>query len=265
LEIGISTSTFYGKYTSDESLRVIGDLGVTLCEVFLSTFCEYSEEYAYELQGIVEEYGLCVHSIHAMSTQFEPQLFASNLRQRADAYRILEDVLRVAQILGAEYYTFHGALDLKRRTGKRDYAQLASHVESIADLCKHYGVCLAWENVHWCTYAHPGFAQELLKHTDCLGFTLDIKQAAFSGHTTAEYIEDMGKHLKNVHLCDYTLKDGLRARPIGQGECDFHELKHLLQGAGYTGPGILELYGENYHDPRELTDSIRYLEDVFNG
>ena len=46
MEIGISTASLFGRMYNEDAVTAIENLGAKVCEVFLETYCEYTEEYA---------------------------------------------------------------------------------------------------------------------------------------------------------------------------------------------------------------------------
>ena len=192
-----------------------------------------------------------VHSVHPMSTQFEPQLFSLHPRQREDAFRIYERVLRAAKALGADCYVMHGAATLNGAAKNLELARIAPIFSELDEMARAYGVTLALENVSWCLFCTPVFGLRLRELTkDRMHFTLDVKQAVRSGFSSADYIEAVGERIVNVHLCDYErLENGaLRWRMPMQGRCDFSALQSALLARGYRGPAFVEVYSDMYGD-----------------
>ena len=96
--------------------------GVDVAEVFLSTYSEYTEEFASLLKRNAER--IKIRSVHTLNTQFEPQLYSAGLRAEEDAFNMLESVLTSAERLGAKSYTFHGVARLKKTPLKMDFAKI---------------------------------------------------------------------------------------------------------------------------------------------
>lgn len=268
METGISTASFFGKAFTEEAVVRIAQMGAPVCEVFLDTFSEYEQDFVRMLREKTDENGLAVRSVHAMSTQFEPQLFSINVRQQNDARALLEKIFRAARTLGAGLYVFHGPPAFRRTLRLLDdYERMGAIVSGLADLAGEYGLRFTWENVHWCAYGHERFARRLLEHvnSDNLFFTLDIKQAVMSGRTVAGYLEDMGERIANVHLCDYRYtKDGkVRTCLPDGGELDMAWLKAELERRGYDGAVILEVYSDNYETFDELAASYAKVRAAF--
>jgi sugar phosphate isomerase/epimerase len=265
---GVSTASFFGKEYTENTLEHIARMGAPVCEVFLDTYCEYEPEFALLLKERTEECGLKVQSVHAMSTQFEPQLFSMNERQRSDARGMLEKVFKSARTLGAGAYVFHGPPAFQRTLRLvHDYAHMGAIVSPLCDMAAEYGLKFTWENVFWCAYRHTQFAHRLLEHvkSDNLWFTLDIKQAVLSGHAPEGYIEDMGERIANVHLCDYaTDADGkIKTCLPGEGELDMRLLRERLERFGFAGAVILEVYSSNYKTYQELGACYARLREIF--
>ena len=88
---GISTASLFGRYNTEDTFSILRDMGVKVAEVCLSTFSEYEPAFAQRLTALKGD--LQIHSVHALTTQFEPQLFNVSARVRADAEAIFRKVL----------------------------------------------------------------------------------------------------------------------------------------------------------------------------
>ena len=260
--LGISTASYFNRMPIEDIVLDIGAHGVPRAELFLNTFSEYEDGFADLLAARTAQAGLSVYSIHPMSMQFEPLLFSLHARQRDDAMRIFEQVLRAARRLGASCYVMHGAAHLSGAAKNLQIERLAPIFTELCAMSREYGVTLTLENVSWCLFCSPEFG---LRMSDLLGdalhYTLDVKQAVRSGHTPFEYIEAVGGLTENLHLCDYRRDESgaYRWTLPGQGECDFPALLSALRQKGYQGPAFVEVYSDTYGDLSELYASYHSL------
>lgn len=263
MNVGISTASFYPDYLTEETISLIGNMGIKTVEVFLESYSEYDIDFCKAMKDKLDKYDIHVSSIHAISTQFEPQLFSATLRQRNDARKMLIKVLRAANILGANVYVFHGPVIRKDTKLNIDFEKNARHVDDIADMCGEYGVKFSWENVYWCWFSYPEFVRSLKQVTNSknIYFTLDIKQAMKSKFDPFKYLEAINGNLANVHLCDYDESGNLYLP--GKGSFDFRKLKAEISKTGYNGAIIMEVYRYNYKDFHEMMEGISYLRDIF--
>ncbi len=265
MQIGISTAAFYSRAVTEDALVSIRALGARACEVFLDSYCEYEPEFGTLLAARAEELGLSIRSIHAMATQFEPQLFSLSKRQREDAWMLYEKVLAQGRRLGAKKYVMHGPATMRGALRNSHLQRIGPILSDLADLAGQYGLRLCYENVSWCMFNHPGFVSELLHycHSSNLGFTLDIKQAARSGYDPFEYLHAMGERVSNVHLCDYTRgEEGLTLSMPGRGSFDFARLSRELRAVGYAGDAMIEPYSDLYGDVQELGDCLKAMREL---
>lgn len=264
----MSTACFYGRELNENSIRKIGELGVKRAEIFFSGLTEYKPSFVKQIASVCGDYGIEMVSVHAMPTQFEPQMFSRHPKQYRESVEIYNDVLAAAQLLGAGVYVFHGPIHLKTaRKLDLDMDLVAERADIAADIAKQYGVKFCYENVHWCWFKTPDFARELAARakSDNLYFTLDIKQAAQSGFGFEEYIAAMGKRLAHVHVCDYTTdpQNGIMPRAPFTGCADFTLLKKELQKINFDGCLMLEIYIDNYGGYDELRDIYAGFERFF--
>ena len=156
MQVGISTATFYTKLYTEQTFPVIKKCDAEVCEVFMNTYSEYEPEFGDIF--VRESDGLKIYSVHALNTQFEPQLFNRVDRTRYDAEVILKKVLANAQKMGAHYYTFHATTRLKV-TSKINVDDFAYHITRIGDIAKQYDVQICLENVHWAAFNSPNFSE----------------------------------------------------------------------------------------------------------
>ena len=89
---------------------------------------------------------------------------------------------------------------------------------------------------------------------------LDIKQARISAYPYPMYIRETAGRLKHVHVSDID-ENGKICLP-GKGRFDFPELLKRLDGAGFSGPLLIEVYKDDYCKEGELKASLDYLDEL---
>ncbi len=260
MQVGISTASLFGRFNTEDGLKFLSDNKVPCAEIFLESFCEYNEDFGKLLKSIKGD--IKVHSVHTLTTQFEPTLYSVNERAQKDSFELLEKTMSVAKLVGADYYTFHGGARFKKTPFSIDYDRVGMLTQKIIDTCQKFGVKLAYENVHWGYYNYVGFFSELRKRTTCLKATLDIKQARQSGLSYADFIQDMGQDIVTVHLSDVD-EQGNMCLP-GVGITDFDDLFLRLAGVGFNGALLLEVYKNDYKNFPELFRSLEYIKETAN-
>lgn len=258
MRAGISTASLFLRKNNEECFSLFRELGVDCTEVFFTSFCEYFPSFA---SSMVKEQGdIFVNSVHTLTTNFEPQLYAVHPKIEKDSFDWLDKVLRSAQILGAKYYTFHGVARIKRSSAYNDFKLYGPRTQKIIEVCKRYGVSLAYENVEWSLYNHPGVFTSLKEYCPDLKGVLDIKQARISGYDYREYLTEMGGSIAHVHVSDVRA-DGKMCLP-GKGTFDFGELIDRLQDVGFDGCVLIEAYAKDYGDILELKESYEFLQEL---
>jgi sugar phosphate isomerase/epimerase len=261
MKVGISTASLFLKKPTEDALPLIKQAGADTAEVFLSTFSEYKREYAETLAVRCD--GLPVNSVHILNTQIEPQFFNGYARVREDAYTALDEILSSANALGAKYYTFHGIARYKKssRDVRNDnFAKWGARLAEVASACESKGVRLCLENVEWSTYNRVGVFAELKRYVPNLLGVLDTKQARLSGEPYENYLQEMGESLAYVHLSDVDERGKIRLP--GQGNFPFEELLKRLQGAGFDGALLIEVYTNDYGAESELKTACEYIDEL---
>lgn len=255
MQTGISTASLFGRYHTEDGIKFLKENGVSTCEVFLESYSEYTKKFGKILKKAKGD--LPVHSIHTLTTQFEPTLYSLNDRAMADSYKLLENTLQCAQQIGAKYYTFHGVARVKRTPITINFERVGFYTQKIIDLCAKYGVTLTYENVHWAYYNYVGFFNELRKRVKGLKGTLDIKQARQSNIEYKDLIKEMGEDIVTVHLSDVD-ENGKMCLP-GKGITDFGDLFTRLNDVGFDGALLLEVYQNDYKTTEELFESLNFV------
>lgn len=255
MKTGISTASLFLDLPTEKAAEYLSENGVKTSEAFLTTFSEYTDEFADLL--LKKKGNMNFNSVHALTTQFEPQLYSKNDRALKDAYSVLENVLKTGKTIGAKNYTFHGFARIKKTPININYDECGYFTEKIAEKCAEYGINLAYENVHWCYYNYIGFFSEIKKRCPSLKGTLDIKQARQSGIEYKEYIKEMGENIVTVHVSDID-ETGKMCLPL-KGTVDYDDLFSRLKDVGFDGAVLIEAYRKDYGERRELIDSLDML------
>ncbi len=261
MKVGVSSASLFMRKDNVDALPAFNALKIPCAEVFLSSFSEYGKAYGKRLakkKGEVD-----VYSVHALNTQFEPQLFNRHDGVKRDAYAVLKRVMESAKELGATRYTFHGVTRAKRnaRSGKNDdFAWMTACFQDLTDFCKDYGVGVCLENVEWSTYNRPGVFQRLATSLPDLYGVLDIKQARISEYPYEAYLTEMGARLSHVHVSDIDER-GKMCLP-GKGVFDFVTLIKRLNDVGFDGPLLIEVYQNDYQKEDELKTACNFLQEL---
>lgn len=259
MEIGLSTASLFSKEKTEASFEVLHRLQIPVCEVFLSTLCEYTDEF---IDQLVEAKGdTRIHSLHALTQQFEPELFNPMERTRNDCEKIFKQLAKDAGRLDISYYTFHGPGKFKKLPYIHNYEKLGKRVQELYEMLYEvsgHKTKLSYENVHWTYFNTPEYFDNLKKYTE-VKTCLDIKQAYLSGIDVYEYIRCMGDRLVTVHLCDYD-DNGKLAIP-GRGTFDFVKLFATLLRNGFDGAALIEVYAPDYDTYDDLRRSYDFLQE----
>lgn len=262
MKIGLSTANYFPEVDTEDMIDLYGRNGVETVEIFLNTFSEMTEEFMEVLNRRLDQYGMTVNSVHAMSTMIEPCLFDRHHRRRQDYLDIYRNTLKCVNALGSDIYTFHGPLDMMDRADQYDH--LAACYDVLYELAEDAGVRLAQENAAHHAAKSPEFIRAMKERMDRrMLHTFDIKQAVRAGVDPYEYLAVVSDDLVNVHLNDHN-EEHFCLIP-GGGSFDFSLFFSRLRELGYEGNGILELYRHNFKGEGDLMAARQKLENDARG
>lgn len=261
MKVGVSTASLFMRKFNEEALPLLDGFGIKTAEVFLTSFSEYGKEFGEKLA--LTKGSVRVNSVHALNTEFEPQLFSAHPRVKEDAYFWAGKVLEGANALGAPYYTFHGTSRVKKasRSGEQDnFPSMIKGFQTLSDFCEKRGVKLCLENVEWSTYNRLGVFEKISKEVPNLGGVLDIKQARISEFPYEKYLDEMKDRLAYAHISD--IDEQGKIRLPGQGIFDFDTLIKRLKDVGFDGALLIEVYQNDYKEEAELKTACDFISEI---
>ena len=160
--------------------------------------------------------------------------------------------------MGADYFTFHGE---KSSLASFDENKISRDVETykrLCDLANSKGIHLAQENVAYCYSEKIEFLENLYKKVPNLLYTLDIKQAGRANTSVFDYVDVMRDRICNIHANDFDSK--IDCKLPGTGDFDYQTLIKKLNGHGYDGKFLIEIYRTNYKTHEEIVVSKAFLQ-----
>lgn len=262
MKLGISTASFFTKVLTENCFSALRDMNVHTTEVFLSSSSEYEKGFVDALASRLNG-DMTVHSVHALSNQFEGELFSQSRRVRDDAEAVFRKICYAGNALGAKYYTFHGPLSLKRSPPSVDVGSIAERFNELADIARTYGVIIALENVHYCRFKTPEIIREVLKNCPDLAATVDVKHSVFAGYDPIKFIDAVEDRLVTLHVTDVD-RDENTFIP-GRGKFNFEKLFKEIDKRGLDPTVLIEAYPKDYTYNEELADSYKHLKEIIEN
>jgi len=249
MRTGISTACLY-PMELEKALPTLISMNFHLFEVFINTFSELKPEYIQGLKQLVDDSQGTVKSVHPFTSGFESFLLFSDYDRRSlDGLEFYKQYFNAANLLGAEILVLHGQRDDKRsRVMEQSYFE---HYSDLFALGKTFGITVAQENVNLFRSDDPAFITRMRAYlkSEC-AFVLDIKQAVRAGKDPYQMCEAMGEQIVHVHINDNnSASDCLLP---GYGTMNFNRLKRQLDGFGYRGDFIIEVYRRSFNRLQEL-------------
>ncbi len=256
---GVSTACLYPLET-EKALRVLLEQGYRCFEVFLNSFGEMERPFLAELKAMGDAYGARFVSVHPFTAVMEsPLLFQTYPRRTEEGFRLYLKFLEAAAFLGAKYVVIHGAPQ------RSQWLEDEAYWERFGELTRRgrdTGARPAQENVRTYKSLDPAFLRGMREYLgdDC-AFVLDVKQCRITGQPIEAVSAAMGDKLCHVHLSSCQ-GEKLCLLP-GEGDFDLVAFRRHLEGMGYTGAVITEVYRESFGQAEELGKSRLAVEKAF--
>lgn len=252
MQIGVSTASLQEKYETENALSVLSEIGAETGEVYLKSFYEYRPEFAKKYSGIFKG----VDCVKVSSLNYESQLFSRSRRVRGDGFYWLDQVMRSAQLFGAEYYNFQGitindGLDL-------NIYEMADRLNEIIYFCSGCGVKVCVENAKFGAYGKPSMFGIFKSRCPQIFGTFNLFNAIKSGYPYGMYLKDMSGAIAQVIVTDIG-ENGQSCLP-GCGLCDFKEIFKLLKDEGFDGNIFIDTI--NFTDISGLKHSVDFLKEI---
>ena len=239
----------------------IAKLGFAHSEIFFNSRCELERPFINELRAVSKAYGTEVSAVHPYTSASEGyMLFSGYERRFYDTLELYKRYAEAAAELGAEYLVIHGAKTLREIPAEK-YAERFAILNETA---RAFGCTAVHENVVHFVGETPEFMLLMKSYIgNDFKTVLDIKQARRAGVDPLNFIEAMGSSIVHIHLSDYNNSCDCLP-PSEKGLFSFSSLFTALEGAGFNGRCMIELYSENFSREEELTESAKYLEGILN-
>lgn len=256
--IGISSACYYPMQT-EEAFGMLAKAQPKVCELFFNASSEIEQPFIRRLKDIADDGGFSVGSVHPFTSFAETNYFFSTYERRTlESIDVYKRFFQGAAYLGAKLFVLHGAV----KGVELQPEFYAERFYRLSQAAKSEGLTLCQENVSRCLAGRTEYIRRLKKLLgDEISFVLDIKQAHRAEEDPFEMAKAMGDRLKLVHVNDFD--EDCDCLLPGKGAFDLKGFKATLDGIGYEGNFIIEVYRDNYGDYSEITESYGALDRAF--
>jgi sugar phosphate isomerase/epimerase len=212
---------------------------------------EMTEARARALRRRLEDLGIDLASVSYHADREPPAQRAAN---QASA-------IRVAGWMDADILIVNGekAIDRER--------QWAEHVGRLARLCEvaeAAGVTVAIEPEPLLVIdsSQDGLAMIEAVGSPALKINLDVGHAAITDDDVAASIRQLGPAIAHLHLEDIAGRVH-RHLPFGAGDIDFAGVRQALEDVGYSGPYVVDLFGQDMDPIQVARDALAAMRRLF--
>ncbi len=259
MKIGASTSCFYPLETEKALDRVI-DLGFKSCEIFFNSSSELEDRFTTEMKKRADSEGVDILSAHPFSSFIENTcIFGEYQRRYDDFIDLYKRHFHACAVLGADIAVIHGGLAVQKRDIPEEH--YLERFRKLVEFGRVEGVRVCQENVVRFRSQSLDFLKRMRNELgDDFNMVFDIKQAIRSGYDPFEIVEEMKNEIVHLHLSDNG-EDG-DCLPPGRGTFDFKRLFDTMEGAGYNGGAVIEIYSKGFDVADELAQSRSFFEKL---
>ena len=260
MRAGVSSACFFPQETAC-SVEKLAQWKIPQIEIFFNSFQELKPDYLERLRSCCQAGETKIVSIHPFTSNSESFYFFTDYPGRLqDGLAIYRHFLRAAQQLQAQLLVFHGASianDLPIEQSARHFATLDRMAQ------EEYGITVAHENVVRSRSRDIEYLVQLREAYPQLKLVLDVKQALRAGYEPFEYVEQLGESVIHVHISDSTQEED--CLPVGSGDAHLKALLGALQGTGFAGCVLQELYRSSYQEEQEVREGYHRLQQMIDG
>lgn len=247
---------------TERSFKLLLEMGCRRFEVFLNCMEELETPFLRPLKAAAEAYGASFVSVHPFTSAAESSLlFGDYPRRTREAFEFYRRYMAAAAFLGGEYVVIHGQPQGHGKLSDREYWERFGELYRLGD---REGAHPAQENVRRHRSASPAFIAGMREHLgEQCAFVLDVKQCRMEGVQVPEMARAMGARLCHVHLSDW--EEGRPCLLPGAGRFDHRAFRGLLEGLGFAGTVVTEVYRDSFGREEELEGSLGLTKKLFEG
>lgn len=256
IKTGVSSASLYPLHTED-AVRKLAEMGVRNAEIFINDFSESEGEIFEDILKTVRDYEMNIVSVHPFPPMESGYLFSEYDRRQKTHLDIYKRYFHCMNRLGAKIFVLHGAILSSKCPDERYFEQYSK----LLDIAEEQGITIAQENICYCKSKDIDFLRRLKENCgERVKYLLDIKQAVRAGISPFELIETLGNDIVHIHISDNSPEGD--CLPVGKGSFDFVKLVEKLNGIGYDGAMLIELYRHNYGEYNELYEGMKIIEQI---
>ena len=257
--IGASTSCFYPLET-EKALGKVIDIGFKNAEIFFNSSSELEELFVKKMREQADDGGVNILSIHPFSSFIENTcIFGEYERRYEDFIDLYKKHFHAAALLGADIAVIHGALAVQKRNIPEEH--YFERFAKLMEIGRAEGVRVCQENVVRFRSQSTDFCKRMKNVLgDDLKFVFDVKQSIRSGYDPFDFLNEIKDDVVHIHISDNNATED--CLPPGKGSFDFNKLFATMDGAGYDGGYVIEIYSKGLEVEKELIMSKRYFENL---
>ncbi|MGM0446070.1 MAG: sugar phosphate isomerase/epimerase family protein [Bacillota bacterium] len=175
--------------------------------------------------------------------------------------------LDIAKFLGVDVYVVHAGSFYPgdKNMLQKGLDRLYRSIDELLTLAQKNDIILAVEN-HPVNengiFNNPKRMKKIIKdfNSPYLKATLDIGHANLTKYPVIDYIEELGKDIKHIHIND---NDGIKDLHLvyGEGSLDSKTIIKKIKDIGFDGIGVLEIWAPD--NPADAVNkSINYINSI---
>jgi len=146
----------------------------------------------------------------------------------------------------------------------RQWAEHVTRFQRLCALADELGVTIAVEPEPLLVVASSADASRMIEEVGSprLRVNLDIGHAFLTDDDPIASIRMLGAHIVHLHLED--MAAGVhRHLPFGAGDIDFPAVRRALDEIGYTGPYVVDLFGQDRPPEEVAAEALRGMRQLF--
>lgn len=261
--LGIYEKAYNNKFTFAEKCKITKQLGFDFIEISIDETIDrqkrldFTDKQIQEMKDAIISNGLKVQSL-CLSAHRSSPFGSQNQSTREKAYEIIEKAMIFAEKLGIRNIQLAGYDVYYEKSTLQTEKNYIDGLRYCAKLAEKYQVMLSIEIMDTNFIGTLSDGNKYIKtiNSPWLKIYLDIGNCYQHSYDIYDEMNTYLSEIVQIHIKD-TTENQFRDYNLGEGVVPIHDIKRFLENKNYSGPYVLEIWGNDDIEKEENIESIK--------